>query len=120
MAMKDRIQKIRQALGLSLEQFAYGLKVNAADVADYESGKCRPSGEILELIHIVYGVSEGWLDTGTGRMFVQETENRDYRWFMLWDAGERHDPSHLWLVDKVAGFSDLKVGLLAEIATAMI
>lgn len=44
----------------------------------------------------------------------------NYRWFMLWDAGGRHDPSHLWLVDKVAGFSDLKVALLADIAAALV
>ena len=53
-------------------------------------------------------------------MFVQEIDNMSYRWFMLWDAGGRLDPSHLWLVDKVAGFSDQKVDLLADIATAMI
>ena len=118
--MNERIKKVRQALGLSREQFAYGLKVSAADITDFESGRCRPSEEMLELIRIVYGVSEGWLNTGTGRMFSQETDNRDYRWFMLWDAGGRHDPSHLWLVDKITGFSDRKVSLLADIASAMI
>ena len=118
--MNERIKEIRKALGLSQEQFAYGLKVSAADIADFESGKCPPSEEIQELIRIVYGVSEGWLDTGNGRIFVQEIDNMSYRWFMLWDAGGRLDPSHLWLVDKVAGFSDQKVDLLADIATAMI
>lgn len=117
--MNERIKKVRQVLGLSQEQFAYGLKVNATDVADYESGRCRPSGDIQELIRIVYGVSESWLNTGTGRMFVQETDDKNYRWFMLWDAGGKHDPSHLWLVDKVAGFSDRKVAFLADIAAAM-
>ena len=33
--MKDRIKKIRQALGLSQGQFAYGIKVSDAEVADY-------------------------------------------------------------------------------------
>ena len=74
--MNERIKEVRKALGLSQEQFAYGLKVSAADIADFESGKCLPSGRL--------------------------------------------DPSHLWLVDKVAGFSDQKVDLLADIATAMI
>lgn len=118
--MKDRIKKIRQALGLSQGQFAYGIKVSDAEVAGYESGTCSPSEDVQDLICIVYGVNETWLHKGIGNMFSQETDNKNLRWFMLWDAGERHDPSHLWLVDKVAGFSDLKVGLLAEIATAMI
>lgn len=120
MEMNERIQKIRKALGLSQEQFAYGLKMSASRFADYESGRCCPSEGILELIQIVYGVSGDWLATGTGRMFVQETDNKNLRWFMLWDAGGKHDPSHLWLVDKVTGFSDLKVELLADIASAMI
>ena len=117
--MNERIKEIRKALGLSQEQFAYGLKVSAADIADFESGKCPPSEEIQELIRIVYGVSEGWLDTGNGRMFVQEIDNMSYRWFMLWDPSGKYDPSHLWLVDKVTGFTDLKIDLLAEIAEAM-
>lgn len=118
--MNERIKEVRKALGLSQEQFAYGLKVSAADIADFESGKCPPSEEMQELIRLVYGVSEIWLHAGTGGMFVRETDNMNYRWFMLWDAGGRHDPSHLWLVDKVAGFSDLKVALLADIAAALV
>ena len=43
----------------------------------------------------------------------------NYRWFMLWDPSGKYDPSHLWLVDKVTGFTDTKVNLLAEIAEAM-
>ena len=119
MAMKDRIQKIRQALGLSLEQFAYGLKISAAEAADYESGTCIPSAETRDLICIVYGISKKWLSAGEGKMFVRETDNMSYRWFMLWDPSGKYDPSHLWLVDKVTGFTDLKIDLLAEIAEAM-
>ena len=108
MAIKDRIQKIRQALGLSLEQFAYGLKISTAEAADYESGTCIPSAETQDLICIVYGISKKWLSAGEGKMFVRETDNMSYRY-----------PSHLWLVDKVTGFTDLKIDLLAEIAEAM-
>lgn len=118
--MNERIKEVRKALGLSQEQFAYGLKVSTAGIAEFESGRCRPSEEIQELIRIVYGVSEEWLNTGNGRMFVQETGSKNLRWFMLWDAGGKHDPSHLWLVDKVTGFSDQKIDLLADIATAII
>ena len=109
MAIKDRIQKIRQALGLSLEQ----------EAADYESGTHIPSEEIQDLICVVYGISEKWLSAGEGKMFVRETDNMSYRWFMLWDPSGKYDPSHLWLVDKETGFTDTKVNLLAEIAEAM-
>ena len=117
--MKDRIKKIRQALGLSQGQFAYGIKVSDAEVADYESGTLIPSEEIQDLICVVYGINESWLHTGAGKMFAQKRDNKSLRWFMLWDPSGKHDPSQLWLVDKVAGFSDLKVSLLAEIAAAM-
>jgi len=117
--MNARIQKIRQALGLSLEQFSYGMKVGAIEAADYESGTQIPSEEIQDLICVVYGINETWLHTGVGKMFVQKRDNKNLRWFMLWDPSGKHDPSQLWLVDKVTGFSDLKVSLLAEIAEAM-
>lgn len=117
--MNARIQKIRQALGLSLEQFSYGIKVGAIEVADYESGTQIPSEEIQDLICVVYGINETWLHTGAGKMFAQKRDNKNLRWFMLWDPSGKHDPSQLWLVDKVAGFSDLKVSFLAEIAEAM-
>ena len=119
MAIKDRIQKIRQALGLSLEQFAYGLKISTAEAAEYESGTHIPSEEIQDLICEVYGINETWLYTGAGKMFAQKRDNKNLRWFMLWDPSGQYESSQLWLVNKVAGFSDLKVSLLAEIAVAM-
>lgn len=118
--MNARIQKIRQALGLSLEQFSYGIKVGATEAADYESGTQIPSEEIQDLICVVYGINETWLHTGTGGMFVQEADNKNLRWFMLWDPSGNHDPERLWLVDKIVGFSDLKVALLADIAAALV
>ena len=117
--MNARIQKIRQALGLSLEQFSYGIKVSVTEAADYESGTQIPSEEIQDLICEVYGINETWLYTGAGKMFAQKRDNKNLRWFMLWDPSGKYESSQLWLVDKVAGFSDLKVSLLAEIAVAM-
>ena len=118
--MGERIQKIRQVFGLSQEQFAYGIKVSAAEAASYETGECDPPREIMERVCMIYGIRENWLDTGTGRLFFQEADNKNLRWFMLWDPDGKHDPERLWLVDKIVGFSDLKVALLADIAAALV
>ncbi len=95
------------------------MNMAGTEAADYESGTQISSEEIQDLICEVYGINETWLYTGAGKMFAQKRDNKNLRWFMLWDPSGKYESSQLWLVDKVAGFSDLKVSLLAEIAVAM-
>lgn len=117
--MKDRIKQLRKELHMSQTEFASSIGLHRSTISSYECGRVEPPENIQNSICQVFKVNRRWLSDGERKVFVRETENMSYRWFMPWDPSGKNDPSHLWLVDKVTGFTDTKVNLLAEIAEAM-
>lgn len=73
--MNQRIKKIRKALDLTQQEFADKLKIKRNTVATYEAGKSKPSDAAVVLICKTFNVSETWLRTGEGEMFVELPEN---------------------------------------------
>lgn len=68
--MHERIKAIRKQFGLTQQQFADRLKVSRNNIAGYESGNSRPGNSAISLICREFNVSETWLRTGEGKMFV--------------------------------------------------
>lgn len=68
--MNERIKELRKALGLTQQKFADGLGVKQNTIAQYESGRNAPIDAVISLICKTYGVSETWLRTGEGEMFL--------------------------------------------------
>ena len=68
--MKDRVKTLRKTLGLTQREFAdrIGLKPNT--VATYEMGRSIPSDPAINNICKEFRVSEMWLRTGSGEMFL--------------------------------------------------
>lgn len=73
--LKDRIKKLRKALDLTQQEFANKLNIKRNTVATYERGKSNPSDAAVVLICKTFNVSETWLRTGEGEMFVELPEN---------------------------------------------
>lgn len=73
--MKNRIKEIRKHFDLTQQEFADRLNVTRSTIATYEIGKSVPSDSGVSLICREFGVSEEWLRTGSGEMFVQKTRN---------------------------------------------
>ncbi|MBD5099536.1 MAG: helix-turn-helix transcriptional regulator [Clostridiales bacterium] len=73
--MKERIKKLRKALGLTQQEFADKIGTAQNNIAGYETGKRSPSAAVISLICKTFNVSEAWLRTGDGGMF--DTENND-------------------------------------------
>lgn len=73
--MNDRIKQARKALHLTQQEFADTLGVKRSTVATYEVGKSTPSDAAVNLICKTFNVSEKWLRTGTGEMFVPAPSN---------------------------------------------
>lgn len=69
--MKDQIKKIRKTFDLTQQEFADKLKVPRNTIAGYEVGKSNPSDAAINNICREFNVSEQWLRTGEGEMFVQ-------------------------------------------------
>lgn len=70
MTIGSRIKKVRRALDLTQTEFASRLGLTQNTVTRYETGDRNPSTAVLSLIVKAYNVSEEWLRTGEGEMFV--------------------------------------------------
>ena len=82
MEIRDRIKEIRQAKGLTQQEFADVLKVSRNNIAGYETGRTDPSASAISLICKTFSVSETWLRTGEGEMFSENSREEQISAFM--------------------------------------
>ena len=68
--LNERIKKVRKILDLTQQEFADRLSIKRNTVATYETGKSNPSDAAVVLICKTFNISEMWLRTGEGEMFV--------------------------------------------------
>ena len=72
--MNGRIKELRKAMNLSQEKFGELLGITKSGVSDIESGRRKVTDQ-----HVIMltnnGVSEEWLRTGKGNMFVPKSKN---------------------------------------------
>ena len=80
--MNDRIKKVRTALGLSQQEFADRIGIKRGAVANYEVGRNEPIDAVISLICREFNVSERWLRTGDGDMFVQISRDKEIMRFV--------------------------------------
>ena len=80
--LNERIKKVRKSLDLTQQEFADKLNIKRNTVATYETGKSNPSDAAVVLICKTFNVSETWLRTGEGEMFVERTKDDELAAFM--------------------------------------
>lgn len=73
--MKDRIKKLRKTLNLTQQEFADRLGISRGNIATYETRDGSPGNSVVNLICREFNVSEDWLRTGEGEMFVPKEED---------------------------------------------
>lgn len=71
--MHERIKSLRQNLKMTQQEFADKLHIKRGAVANYEVGRNIPTDSVVALICKEFDVSETWLRTGEGTMFVPQT-----------------------------------------------
>lgn len=69
--MNERIKKLRKDLDLTQREFGERIGVKPNTIATYEIGRNEPIDAVISLICREFNVSEKWLRTGEGEMFVQ-------------------------------------------------
>lgn len=74
--MNERIKVLRKSLKLSQQEFGERIGVKQGSVAGYESGARIPLDAIISSICREFGVSEVWLRTGDGEMFLPVSEDQ--------------------------------------------
>ena len=73
--MNERIKAARKVLGLTMEQFGARIGMGKSSVSKIEKGANSTTDQTIKSICREFGVSEKWLRTGEGEMFVQSTES---------------------------------------------
>lgn len=77
--MKDRLRNIRLALNLSQDEFGKKIGIQSrAHISALESGTRNITERIVNDVCDKYNVSENWLRTGEGKMFIEVPEEDLY------------------------------------------
>lgn len=74
MTFGERIKKLRKDLNLTQQKFADRIGTTQNVIANYESGRREPSAAAFNNICKTFGISEEWLRTGKGEMFIPSPE----------------------------------------------
>ena len=80
--MKDRIKQIRKNAKLTQEEFAKKISGNRTTIASDEVGRSEPPAAVFSLICREFGVSEEWLRSGEGEMYVVGSRDNDIERFV--------------------------------------
>lgn len=81
--MNNRIKAVRKALSLNQTEFGAKIGVKQGTVAAYESGSRVPLDSVVVSICREFGVSEQWLRTGEGEMFLRLSREEEITKFAM-------------------------------------
>ena len=81
--MNERIKLLRKALELNQTDFGARIGVKQGTVAAYESGARVPLDSVVVSICREFGVSESWLRSGEGEMFLQFSREEEITKFCM-------------------------------------
>lgn len=73
----ERIKEIRKFVGKTQQTFADAIGLKRNTIANYEIGQIQPSDRTIADICREFNVSEVWLRTGEGEMFVDLGEDTE-------------------------------------------
>lgn len=73
MTQGERIREVRKTLNLTLEKFGEKLGVGKSAISNIEVGNRSLTDQMFISICREYNVSEEWLKTGVGEMFIAMT-----------------------------------------------
>lgn len=81
--MNERIKLLRKALELNQTDFGSRIGVKQGTVSAYESGARVPLDSVIVSICREFGVSESWLRSGEGEMFLQLSREEEITKFCM-------------------------------------
>lgn len=74
MSVGERIKKVRRSLDLTQREFGERIGIKQNTIATYEIGRNNPIDAVISIICKEFNISETWLRTGDGDMFVPSPE----------------------------------------------
>lgn len=91
--MNERFKLLREALNMSQEEFGKLIGITKSGVSDIENGRRKVTEQHIIMLktQISHNISEEWLRTGSGEMFL--TMDRDEE-IAMWVDGILHDENN--------------------------
>lgn len=80
--INERFRQLREAKGLSQEEFAGGAHRTRSEIKNIEYGKTVPKEEVIQSVCAAYSVNETWLRTGEGEMFKPVSKDAELAAFL--------------------------------------
>ena len=114
--MKDQFCKLRQATGLTQQEFAEKIGLTRNFVWMLEKGERDPSDRTIADICRVFNVNETWLRTGEGEMFVTHTRDEAIAAFVGRVLATEDDSFQKRLISVLAGLKEDEWELLEKVA----
>lgn len=96
----ERIKELRKALKLSQESFGNAIGLTKSSISNVEKGVRNVTEQHIKLLSTAYNVSELWLRTGEGEMFIESGT------FSLDQKAKQHNLSDLE-IDIMKGYMEL-------------
>ena len=114
--MNERIKKIRKEFDLTQTQFGEQIGVKGNTITNYETGLRNPTDAVINNICKTFNVNEGWLRTGEGDMFVQESIDDKIASFIGGIQMTEDNSFKRRLISVLANLKEEQWEMLAEIA----
>lgn len=105
--MKDRIKTLRKNLGLTQEKFADRLSMKRNTIANYEIGRNEPIDAVISLMCREFHVSERWLRTGEGEMFVSRPPEDEVGYYVEELLEEEDNPLYKVIIEMMKTYQGL-------------
>ena len=109
--MNERIRELRKTLGLTLDKFGEILGMKKATLSLIENGKSSVTDRMIKLIcNINWNgnfVNEGWLRTGTDKMFVELPPEDEVGIWVSQLIEERNNPLFDIILETMRTFNQL-------------
>jgi transcriptional regulator with XRE-family HTH domain len=89
--LNTRIKQLRKTLNLTMEEFGKRLGVTRTAISNIESGNRNVTEQMFKSVCREFKVTEDWLRTGEGEMFVSLPEEDEFAAYvedLLADDGE--------------------------------
>ena len=118
--MKDRIRLLRKELKLSQTDFGERIGVKQASVAGYEAGIRTPLDAVITSICREFNVSEDWLRTGKGEMFLPTTRDDEIAIMTTDLFKEEEDSFKTRLILTLSKLDENEWALLEKIAKELV
>ena len=116
MKISDRVRELRIAKNLTQQEFADKLKIKRSTISNYDIGRSEPSESAISLICREFNVSEDWLRTGEGEMFVPITRDEEIATFIGSIQADVDDTFKKRLISVLAKLDEKEWDLLEKIA----